>query len=244
MKLLILAAGKGRRLDCEKTQLPKVMRQALGKPLLQYVLESAGFIPREDICAIVGFCKEAVMDAFPGISFAVQEEQKGTGHAVMCAREALSGYSGPIMVVNGDMPLFSEKTLRRIAEAHTENGAACTLASYIAEGDIPPYGRIVREGGCVKDIVEEKDATEEQKLIRELNAGLYVFDSESLCTALENMEKSPVSGEYYITNAPKLLCKMGLKTLPYVLDDPSETLGVNTEEDLAAVEELLRTRGV
>lgn len=241
MRLLILAAGQGKRLGSEKTQIPKVMRCALGKPLMGYVLDAAGFIPAEDSFAVVGFCKEAVMEAFPHLNYVVQEERKGTGHAVMCAAAAFEGYEGDVLVINGDMPLFKTETLRAMIAAHKDTGAYCTIGTFVEEGEIPPFGRIVRDGdGFVCDIVEHKDATQEQRQIRELNAGVYVFNAKALFEALPKLEKSPVSGEYYLTDVPRRFAADGKKTCAFILEDKRETLGVNTEEDLAAVEAMLK----
>lgn len=243
LKLLVLAAGQGKRLNCEATQIPKVMRKALGKPLLGYVLDAAAFIPEKDTYIIVGFKKEAVIEAFPSLNFVEQTERKGTGHAVKCAENAFEGFDGDIMVINGDMPLFSQKTLRAIAEMHAEGGAACTMLTFTVKGDIPPFGHIIRDtDGFVTDIIEHKDATDEQKLIRELNAGLYVFSAKELFAALKKLSPSAVTGEYYLTDLPKLLLSDGYKTKAFVLADESELLGVNTEEDLLKVEEQLKLK--
>ena len=243
MRLLVLAAGQGKRLNSEAAMLPKVMRTAMGKPLMAYVLDAAGFVAEDDVYAVVGFCKEAVMEAFPNIKFVVQDERKGTGHAVMCAAEAFKDYKGEVMVINGDMPLFKRSTLLDMWQTHKASGAVCTLGTFIAEGEIPPFGRIIRDAdGFVCDIVEQKDATEEQRKIRELNVGVYIFDSENLFATLPKLTKSPVSGEYYLTDVPRQLAKEGKKTAAYVLKDSDETLGVNTAEDLAAVEALLKSK--
>ena len=240
MRLLILAAGQGKRLKSEEAMLPKVMRRALNKPLMQYVLEAADFIPFDDVYAVVGFCKEKVIEAFPALNFITQDERKGTGHAVLGAAVAFKDNKGDVRVINGDMPLFRKSTLTEMCEIHKSNGAACTMGTFIKEGEIPPFGRIVRDGdGFVCDIVEHKDATEEQRKIRELNAGIYIFDSESLFEALPLIEKSPVSGEYYLTDVPRQLALNGKKTAAYVLKNEDETFGVNTEEDLAIVEAIL-----
>lgn len=244
MKLLILAAGQGKRLGCEETQIPKVMRKALGKPLLQYVLQAAEFIPDEDIWAVLGFRKEVVTEAYPKLNYVEQKERLGTGHAVMCAAETFKDYDGDIMVINGDMPLLSSKTLKAVAELHREKGADCTMVTFFAKGEIPPFGHIVRDKeGFVAEIVEHKDANDEQKLIRELNAGLYVFKAKALFSALGDIKRSPVSGEYYLTDVPAALREHGGKTVPFVLEDEAEILGVNTAEDLAAVEAVLAARG-
>lgn len=243
MKLLILAAGQGKRLGCEESLVPKVMRTARGKPLIKYVLEAADFLPDDDIWVVVGFMKQTVMDAFPTLNYAFQEQRLGTGHAVMCAAEAMGRCGGDIMVINGDMPLFKKETLKAIMEAHSKNGAECTLVTFNATGEIPPFGRIVRDGdGCVKAIVEHKDATSEQRKIRELNAGLYMFRADALFSALPKLKKSAVSGEYYLTEVPALLSAEGGRTVPFVLSDETEVLGVNTAEDLAAVEAALDAR--
>ncbi|MBQ3196368.1 MAG: NTP transferase domain-containing protein [Clostridia bacterium] len=243
MRLLVLAAGQGKRLNSDAAMLPKVMRTVLGKPLMAYVLDAADFIPADEVYGVVGYLKEAVMDAFPQINFVVQDERKGTGHAVMCAADAFKDYKGEVMVINGDMPLFKRSTLIDMWNSHKASGAVCTLGTFVAEGEIPPFGRIIRDDdGFVCDIVEQKDATEEQRAIRELNVGVYIFDSESLFAALPKLTKSPVSGEYYLTDVPRQLAKEGKKTAAYVLSDPDETLGVNTEADLAAVEALLKSK--
>lgn len=243
MKLLILAAGQGKRLGCEQTLIPKVMRTALGKPLIQYVLEAADFVPEKDVWVVVGFQKQVVMEAFPNLNFACQEQRLGTGHAVMCAAEAMGECDDDIMVINGDMPLFRKETLRAIIDAHKQNGAACTMVTFNAVGEIPPFGHILRDkDGFVEAIVEHKDATEEQKLIRELNAGLYIFRGKALFGALPKLQKSAVSGEYYLTDVPAVLALEGEKTAAFMLPDESEVLGVNTVEDLEAVEKALKNK--
>ncbi len=243
MKLIILAAGQGKRLNSEKLQIPKVMRLACGKPLMGYVLDAADLVNKEDIYAVVGFCKEAVMEAFPELNFVEQKERKGTGHALMCAIDAIRDFDGDVMVINGDMPMFRKETIRKITDAHVESGAACTMATFVVDGEIPPFGHIVRDAdGYVAAIVEHKDATEEQKLIRELNAGLYIFKANPLLSALERLTPSPVTGEYYLTELMAILDTMNEKTKPFVLDDEAEVLGVNTEEDLALVESMLKNR--
>lgn len=244
MKLLILAAGKGKRLGSEQSNIPKVLRLAGGRPLIAHVLDAAGFIPKRDVYAVVGFRKEAVMLAYPELQYIVQEECKGTGHAVMCAAEPFRDYEGDLMIVNGDMPLLNRAALAALAKAHTEGGCACTLLSCVAAGEIPPFGHILRDSrGFVADIVEHRDASPEQRIIRELNVGAYVFKAKALFDALKRLEPSAVTGEYYITDLPRLLCEKGLKTAAVALTDETVLMGVNTEADLAAVEAVMAVKG-
>lgn len=243
MKALILAGGKGKRLGSDITHIPKVMRKALGKPLLGYVLEYTDFIPEKDKVILVGYEKQAVMDAFPSYSFAVQEEQKGTGHAVMCAAPHFEGYDGDILIINGDMPLLKRESVLALLDHHKETGADCTILTFVAKGNIPPFGHIIRTvSGSVAGIVEHKDASDTQKLIPELNGGIYMFDSKKLFSVLSRITPSPVTGEYYLTDVPKLMLAEGYKVEGFILPDETELAGVNTEEDLREVERILGAR--
>lgn len=243
MKALILAGGKGKRLGSDITHIPKVMRKANGKPLIQYVIDYTDHIKVSDKVILVGYEKQVVMDAFPQYPFAVQAEQKGTGHAVMCAADHFKGYEGNILVISGDMPLLRKESVLALEKAHAESGNACTILSFVIKGDIPPFGHITRdENGNVTGIVEHKDATDEQKQIRELNGGIYMFDSVALFDTLSRITPSPVTGEYYLTDVPKLMIKSGLKVDAFILEDEKELAGVNTEEDLEEVERILKMR--
>ncbi len=241
MKLLIMAGGKGKRLGSEKTGIPKAMRKAAGQPLLHYILKNTDFIDDKDKILIVGFMKEVILDAYPQMAYVYQAEQKGTGHAVMCAEESLAEYDGDVMVVNGDMPLVKKETLEKLAEYHTSKKNDCTILTCVQkEGEIMHYGRIIRdEKGEFVGVVEQKDATDEQRQIRELNIGMYVFDSKKLFKALKNVSASRATGEYYITDVPHVMREMGLKVDAFSYGDIDEFMGVNTEEDLKIVEKLL-----
>ncbi len=241
MKLVVLAGGKGKRLNSEATGIPKAMRKACGKPLLQYVLNSAGFIAPEDTVLIVGFMKEVILEAYPNLAYAHQAEQKGTGHAVMCASDILSDYDGDVMVVNGDMPLVKRETLEKLAAHHESCANDCTILTCVqSEGEIMPYGRVMRnENGEFISVIEQKDATDEERLVRELNVGMYVFNSKKLFEALKNVSASRATGEYYITDVPHIMKKMGFKVDAFSYGDINEFVGVNTEEDLKNVEKLL-----
>ena len=238
----VLAAGKGTRLRTEGCDLPKVMRLADGKPLLEYVLRGLDFIPRERTVIVVGYKKEEVIRAFPGYRFAVQEEQLGTGHAAMSAEQALAGFTGPVLVCCGDMPLITGETYRAMAETWEESGAACVMLTGTSDVYLP-YGRIVRDGnGEFVCVVEEKDCSEEQKAITELNSGVYVFDCEKLFGALRRIRCDNAQKEYYLTDVPAILREDGEKIALCRRELGSEIIGVNTIEQLQQVERILQER--
>ena len=239
MKAVILAAGKGTRLQTEGNTLPKVMRLAAGKPLLAHVLNALEFIPPRDCVIVVGYQKESVIEAFPGYTFAEQEEQLGTGHAVMAAFSQLEGYNGSLLVCCGDMPLIKRETYLALIQAHSASNNTCTILSGTSDLDLP-YGRILRdENGDFCGMVEDKDATPEQKNIKELNSGVYVFDAMALRGVLSELKSDNAQGEYYLTDAPVLLKKHGHKVGVCFRDLGYEIIGVNTPEQLLQTEELL-----
>lgn len=240
MKAIVLAAGKGTRLMSEKFNAPKVLREANGRALIEYVLDNIDFIPREDTVIVVGYKKEMVTDKLGSdYSFAVQEEQKGTGHAVAVAKDYFKGYDGNVIILYGDMPLFKKDTYKKLIEEHEKSGADCTILTSVSDEKLA-YGRIIRENGNITDIVEEKDCTPEQKEIKELNVGVYVFKSELLFENLTKLKNNNAQGEYYLTDVPKILINEGKKIASYVLHNTNEILGVNTPEDLARCENILK----
>jgi len=238
---VILAAGKGTRLGSEAEQLPKVMRLADGKALLAHVLDA---IPaeKENITVVVGYMKEKVMEAFPGYDYAEQTEQKGTGHAVMSAAEQIKKAEGTLLIAAGDMPLIRAETYEALAAQHEAEGAACTiLVGSLDDGG--SYGRIIRgSDGEFVAIREAKDCTEEEKKITEVNSGIYAFDPVKLLEALPELTTENAQGEYYLTDVPALMLKKGHKVSLCVRGMTEEIMGVNTREDLAAVEAVLRNR--
>ncbi len=239
LKAIVLAAGKGTRMRTDGCDLPKVMRLANGKPLLHYVLSALDFIAPSDTIVVVGYKKEYVMDAFSEYTFAVQDQQLGTGHAVQCAFDTLSDFDGDVLICCGDMPLIKESTYKALVETHRASNNACTMLTGTASADLP-YGRVLRdENGNFLHIVEQKDCTPEQLLIKELNAGVYVFDAASLRDALHQLKNNNASGEYYLTDAPAHIRAAG-KTLGICkLSLGNEIIGVNTPDQLAEVEAAL-----
>lgn len=242
VKAVVLAAGKGTRLWTEGIDLPKVLRQAAGRPLLGYVLEELSFLDQQDVVLVVGYEREKVLAAFPDYPHAVQEPQKGTGHAVQCAREVLDGFQGSILVCYGDMPLMRRATYESLIRTHREEGNQCTLLSAVSEEELP-YGRIVRdEAGRFSHIVEDKDCTPEEKAIRELNVGVYVFESAALWKAIDQLKPNNAQGEYYLTDAPAYILASGGKVGACPTCTAQEMLGVNTVEQLEQVEHIVQAR--
>lgn len=240
MKALVLAAGKGTRLQTEGIDLPKVMRLADGKPLLHYVVESLSFLPPEDIILVVGWKKEAVLAAFPQYPHAVQEQLNGTGGAVQYAAPLLEGYEGHLIVCCGDTPLMSRATFQALAKTHLEEGNSCTmLSARLPEGG--SYGRVLREAdGSFQRIVEARDCTPEQAAVTEVNTGTYVFHVPALLSVLNELNQDNAQGELYLTDVPALLKARGLRVGLCDTCSPDEMLGVNTVEQLQQVEDLLR----
>lgn len=239
LKAVILAAGKGTRLQTEGNTLPKVMRVAAGKPLLAHVLSALGFIEPKDCVIVVGYKKESVIEAFPGYGFAEQTEQLGTGHAVMAAFTELSDYDGELLICCGDMPLIKRETYKALVDAHMASQNACTILSGTSSESLP-YGRILRdENGEFLGMVEDKDASGEQKKITELNSGVYVFNAKKLRSVLSELKSDNSQGEYYLTDAPLLLKNKGFAVGICKRDLGFEIIGVNTPEQLRQTEELL-----
>ncbi|MFH0910994.1 MAG: NTP transferase domain-containing protein [Planctomycetota bacterium] len=234
---LVLAAGKGKRMGAP---IPKVMVQAAGRPLLGWVLKNLEEAGADRITAIVGFGKEEVIASLPeGVCWVEQAEQRGTGHAVLCAREALAGFEGTVLVTCGDMPLIRGATFRKLLDRHEESGADCTMLTATVE---PPhrYGRILRDAkGRVKRIVEAEDATEEELSIAEVNTGVYAFRAPFLFQALRRVGNANRQGEYYLTEVVEILLRGGRRVEAISCEDAREALGVNSSEDLARVEAML-----
>ena len=242
VKAVVLAAGKGTRLHSEEYDLPKVLREADGKPLLHYVLEALDFLPEEDIILVVGYQGEKVRARFPGYSFATQTEQNGTGDAVKSALPALEGFDGTVLVCCGDMPLIRRETFQSLLEEHRAKGNTCTFLTGTSDLDLP-YGRVLRHAdGSFDRVVEYKDCTPEEKDVRELNAGVYAFEAAPLRQGLAELTNDNKHGEYYLTDVPAKIDKNGGTIGLCCRTLNEEIIGVNTPEQLREVEEHLRRR--
>ncbi|OGB86816.1 hypothetical protein A3J44_03675 [candidate division WOR-1 bacterium RIFCSPHIGHO2_02_FULL_45_12] len=238
LAVIILAAGKGARM---KSDLPKVFHEILGEPMLTHVLNAVKGLAPQQTLVVVGHRRDLIMDYYKEwpIKFAVQEEQLGTGHAVMQAKPFLRDFSGTVLVLAGDVPLLSEKILKELVNFHCKNKAAATDLTALLP-DAGNYGRVVRKpNGEMVKIVEKKDASPEELQIKEINTGTFCFDKEALFLALAEVKAENAQQEYYLTDTIEILCKKGLPVYAFRASDPSETLGVNTREELIKVEKFL-----
>jgi bifunctional UDP-N-acetylglucosamine pyrophosphorylase/glucosamine-1-phosphate N-acetyltransferase len=236
---VILAAGRGTRM---KSKLPKVLHPVAGRPMLQYVIDTVQELGAGQVVVVVGHEAERVRAAIGReVSYVVQEEQLGTGHAVLQARSGLEGHYRAVLVVNGDMPLLSVTSLRSLVALFDKEAASVAMLTCVRD-DAMGFGRIVRmDGGAVAGIVEEKHATPEQLAIRELNMGVYCFRAPWLWQGLEQVQASP-RGEYYLTDVAALAVGEGRTVVTQELADPVEGLGVNDRLHLATVERIMRRR--
>ena len=239
LKAIVLAAGKGTRIQTKNCDLPKVMRLANGRSLLCHVLGETDFIPPEDTVIVVGYMKDRITESFPEYIHAEQVQQLGTGHAVMAAMPCLEGFEGDLLVCYGDMPLIKRSTYEALIKEHQASQNACTLLSGTSDEPLA-YGRIVRDSnGGFKEVVEDRDCSPEQKEIRELNTGLYVFDTKELALALSELRCDNSQGEYYLTDVPALMLSKGLSVGVCMLELGKQIIGVNTVEHLKVVEDEL-----
>lgn len=238
MKVVIMAAGEGTRM---RSALPKVLHQAAGKCLVQWVAEAAHAVTDKPVL-IYGNGGEMIREQFgDAFDYALQAERLGTGHAVMAAREHIAG-SDYTIVLAGDMPLIRSETIRRLAEEAVAADCDCMLLTASPE-KTPAYGRIVRDGaGRICRIVEDRDATPEQKQIKELNISFYCFKTPALLEALDQLKPENAQHEYYLTDCIQVLYEAGKTVESIDIGDIRESMGVNTRVQLAEAEAALRAR--
>jgi bifunctional UDP-N-acetylglucosamine pyrophosphorylase/glucosamine-1-phosphate N-acetyltransferase len=238
---MILAAGKGTRMGGD---LPKVVHPVGGRPMICPIVDACVAAGVGRVIVIVGYKQELVREALSGytVEFAVQAEQNGTGHAVLCAREALGTKHADTLILAGDGPLIRASTLTTLIGKHRASGAAATLATSIIE-DPTGYGRIVRDGsGRFKEIVEHKVATPEQRGIKEINPSYYCFRRVELFEALGQVQPNAVSKELYLTDALAVLLRQGKRVEVVPAVPPEDVLSINTPAELAVVDRIYRQR--
>ncbi len=241
---IILAAGQGKRMN--RKDIPKVLNTVLGKPMVQYVVELALGVGSDKVIVVIGHQGEKVQDAlanFP-VEFVWQREQLGTGHAVLQAAPLLQHFDGNALILYGDVPLLKEESIEKLLATHRKTQADLTMLT--TELDDPAgYGRIIRDkNGKIAAIVEDKDATPEQKAIKEINPGIYIFKVHFLLEFLPKLSNQNAQGEYYLTDMVDLFKKNGFRIETYKTPDPLEIMGVNTVEHLKFVEGVLLERKI
>jgi len=241
LHIVLLAAGKGTRM---KSAIPKVLHPACGLPLIERVLRAADPLGPQTVVVVVGHEAEQVtsrLEHRPGVAFAVQEPQLGTGHALLQAEPALQGQTGTVVVLSGDVPLLRPETLQQLVSTHLAHQAAATVLTSQVD-DPTGYGRIVRENGRITAIVEHRDASPEVRAITEINSAIYAFDLAPLFEALRSIGSANAQGEYYLPDLVRIYRDRGLPVETVRLDDPTEIMGVNTRSELSYVAARLRDR--
>lgn len=244
VKSIILAAGKGTRM---KSETPKVLHKIFNKELLGYVIDEVnktGEVSQNYV--IVGHKAEEVENFvkknYENAKCLLQSPQLGTGHAAYQAFEDLKGFEGEVIILNGDIPLLTTETLKKFIENHRKNNAALSVLSAVFE-DPYNYGRIIRdENGNLRAIVEEKDATPEQKAVKEINIGVYLLDWAKISPAFLSLDSNNAQGEYYLTDIVKWAISEGLKAQSYVLENNEESFGINSKTHLAEAAKILKNR--
>ena len=237
---IILAAGKGTRM---KSAHPKVLHQVCGKAMVRHVLDAAEAAGSKRNIIVVGFGADEVRAELGNAAeVVVQAEQLGTGHAVLQAEPLLQDAHGTVMVLCGDTPLLTGALVKKLYEEHEKAGAKATVLTAVMP-DATGYGRVIRTAaGNVEKIVEHKDATEEERAVREVNSGIYCFEKDALFSALKNVGCDNAQGEYYLPDVLSILRERGEKIWAVAADDYEETLGVNSRMHLAQAEKILRRR--
>lgn len=234
---IVLAAGKGTRM---KSELPKVLVPVLGRPMIRYVVDALRAAGVQRIVVVVGYRSELVRTELagePGVEFAEQTEQLGTGHAVMMCRPQLADHQGAVFIVAGDSPLLQPQSVRKLLENFHDQNASCLLGT-VDKASPTGYGRILRDStDKFVGIVEEKDATPEQRATTEVNVSTYVFDSQDLLWALDKLTDNNAQREYYITDCPAILMAAGKSVTADKVLQPCESLSINSMDELAIVEE-------
>lgn len=235
---IILAAGESKRMKSAKS---KVLHDVLFQPLIKWVIDAAK--DADNHIVVIGHCADQVRDALgDSVEYVEQKERLGTGHAVMQAKTYLENYDGDILIMTGDSPLITRETVNAAYDFHKNSGNTVTVLT--ADVDNPyGYGRIIRDSNNnVKKIVEQKDVTEEENLVSEINSGMYFFDAKELLGALRMLTNNNAQGEYYLTDTLEIILIKGLKVGAYIVEDNNEILGINDRIQLAEAQAIMQDR--
>ncbi len=239
--VVILAAGQGKRMNSD---LPKVLHPIAGRPLVLHVIDAVKSLSPGRVVVVTGYRAESVEAAChdAGVEFVRQNQQLGTGHAVMQTAPGLESWPGSVLVLNGDVPGLTPETIRRFLDYHRDSqGAATVLTADLA--DPTGYGRIVRDAsGALERIVEHRDATPDQLAIHEINSGLFCFEAPELFGALRRVTRGNSQNEYYLTDVIGLLRAEGRPVAAWKVEDAREVAGVNNAEELEAVRRFVADR--
>jgi len=239
---IILAAGESIRMN---TKLPKVLHEVCGRPMLSYVLDACREVGVSKIFVVVGYNKDQVIERYKDcddIVFVEQDEQKGTAHAVMCCAEHIAGFEGQVLILCGDGPLIRSETLKTLIEKHASEMSAATLATTVLD-DPAGYGRIVRDSyGNIQGIVEDKDCTDQQRRIKEINPSYYCFDAPVLLEALDKITPDNAKNEYYLTDVLHVIIHTGHKVMAVTAVAARDALGVNDREQLSRAGKIMQRR--
>ncbi|MEO0293098.1 MAG: sugar phosphate nucleotidyltransferase [candidate division WOR-3 bacterium] len=238
--IIILAAGIGKRMKSKKI---KVLHELMGKPIIEWVINLAKSLSPESITLVYGKDGEVLKGIFKGINYAFQEKPTGTGAAVSIALKTFKECKGDVIVLSGDTPLLMKESLIRLLEYHKKQNNDATIMTFFPE-DPKGYGRIIRKGEEIIQIIEEKDATPTQKEIREVNGGIYVFSIPKLKEALKFLTPNNAQGEYYLTDVISLIKEAGGKVGGVIIENSWELKGINTRRDLAEVTDILRRKKI
>ncbi len=233
---IILAAGKGTRMGSD---IPKVMMPLCGKPMIRHIIDMLESIPADKIVSVIAPDGDMVKKEVAPYETAVQEKQLGTGHAVLSAKENMKNFKGSVAVIFGDTPVVSKETLLKAVAKQKEGHAVVVVGVRITPP--PAYGRLVMEGNHLKKIVEFKDASEEERKINLLNSGMMVFDGEHMFDILSTIKNRNAAGEYYLTDAIESAIGKGF-TCSVIEVAPEEVASANTREELANLENILKSR--
>ncbi len=243
LSIIILAAGKGKRM---KSETPKVLHRICGQPLIYYILKQAILLEPKNIFIIIGYKKEMIREyldsSFPSVKAIDQDSQSGTGHAVMMVKDDFPGMGKNILILSGDSPLITAGTLTSLVKLRSENDLSVSILTSKVR-DPAGYGRIIKDrDGKVLKIVEDADASREEKLITEVNSSIYCFERDHLLENIDNIDKQNSQGEYYLTDIIEMLINKGKRAETFVVSDHQEARGINDRSQLSEIEDMLRQR--